>query len=244
MAQPHDPSSDLPPQPAAPVPPTGSSDSASNPRPVLEPVTAAAPTVATSPAAPAAPSRRRGGGGGGTAILLVGAIVLVGGLGFAAGRVTAPATSSRAASTGQNGAGNGAIGGQLPAGATGAFRAGGFLGGGGGITVEGTVTAVTADGITLDINGTPTEVKTDASTTYHSQGPAKAGDVSVGTKVLVRMSGFGGRPGFGGPDAGPNASGAPAASAAPAASGAPTVGGPAGGVARTLTATDVTIAAQ
>jgi hypothetical protein len=202
------------------------------PQPALEPVSAAALPVA------AAPSRRRRGGGG-TAFLVVGAIVLVGGLGFAAGRVTAPAATSRAAAF--SGVGNGTlpsasgVPGQAGAGD---LRRGGLLGVGSGITVEGTVTAVATDAITLDVNGTSTAVKTDASTTYHSQAAGTAADVTVGAKVLVRMSGFGGRAAGGG-QGGPRASSAPVASGA---AGAP--GGALGGAAPTLTATDVTIAAQ
>jgi hypothetical protein len=228
--------------PAEAAPPVASADAAllaSTTTPVLEPVR---PTAA--PISPVV-SRRRGGGGG-TAFLVVGAIVLAGGLGFAAGRVTAPASAaSRVA--GLSGLGDGAFPfataapgqggttvGPLPSGAVGGFGPGALLGAGSGITVEGTVSAIAADSLTLAVNGTSTEVKTDASTTYHRQAVATAADVTVGSKVLVRVSGFGGRAMVGG-QGGPSASSAPRASAV--------AGAPAGGL-PTFTATDVTIAAQ
>jgi hypothetical protein len=238
MTESTDPRPIVPAEPTQPIPPAEPPAPVWAPQPVLEPVSAAAPPIA------AVPSRRRGGGGG-TAFLVVGAIVLAGGLGFAAGRVTAPASAASVA--GRSGLGTGtspfasAIPGQdgttvgpLPSGAAGDFRPGGFIGAGSGMTVEGTVSAVTAETITLDVNGTSTAVQTDSSTTYHSQAAATAADVTVGKKVLVRMSGFGGRAVVGG-QGGPGASSAPGAAGG---TGAPVAGTP------TLTATDVTIAAQ
>jgi hypothetical protein len=222
--------------------------------PATIPATEPTPPAWTTPdpepvrptAAPIAPVASRRRGGGGTAFLVVGAIVLAGGLGFAAGRVTAPASAASQVA-GLSGLGDGAFPfastapgqggttvGPLPSGAAGDFRPGGLVGAGSGITVEGTVSAVAADALTLDVNGVSTAVKTDTSTTYHRQAAATAADVTVGAKVLVRMSGFGGRAVIGS-QGGPSSSGAPRASAA--------AGAPAGGT-PTLTATDVTIAAQ
>ena len=243
MTQSGDPRSTVPPETASSVTPTEPPAPVWTPQPVLEPVSTSTPSVV------AAPARRRSGGGGGTAFLVVGALVLAGGLGFAGGRVTAPASAASAA--GRSGLGTGTFPfasaapgqggttvGPLPSGAVDGFRPGGLIGAGSGITVEGTVSAVTADAITLDVNGMATTVKTDASTTYHSQAAATAGDVTVGKKVLVRVNGFGGQ-------RGPRASGAPGGSSAPVASGAAGApGGVTGGATQTLTATDVTIAAQ
>jgi hypothetical protein len=202
----------------------------------------AAPSVAPPP--PPKPSRSGGHAGAGTLILAVGLFVAVGGVAFAVGRVTAPATS---AAVGGRTFGNGANGGQvftgdiaLPNGsfAPGAsfvpgadgFRAfGGALGG-----LSGTVTALTADTLTLQVGGASgrtIEIPLSSSTTYHTERPATAADVTVGAEVTVRTERGAVAPGQGGQGGQPGE--VPQASRAPGAGGPPelTVG----------TATDVTV---
>lgn len=137
------------------------------------------------------------------ALLLVGAVIAVGGIAFAAGRMTAP-TSTR----GQFGNG------QFPGGPGGSFTPGqGGFGGFGGadraVTVSGTVKS--NDGTTLVLTtASGQEMSISLSgTTYHSQAAATAADVKAGATVAVEVSGLGGFRGD------PGASGAPAASRAP-----------------------------
>ncbi len=158
-------------------------------------------------------------------VLGLAAVVAVGGLAFAVGRVTAPAPVA-AANTGF-GAGGTEAGG-TGAGGTGTNRQGGFGGfgggggaglrGAGGFGINGTVTAVATDHITIQLaNGTTINIPIDSSTTYHQQQPASASDVQTGKKVLVQLSRQAG-----------------AAASPAAASGAPRIG----------TASDITVLAQ
>lgn len=137
--------------------------------------------------------------------------VAIGGVAFAAGRMTAPAT---AAANG-GGAGNGRFGGNFPGGGYfpggngggngGAGRLGGF--GGGGASVQGTVTALSPTSITLTTAGGQTvTIALNGTTTYHQESSATAGDVSSGSTVIVRI-------GLGARDGGPSASAAPNLSA-------------------------------
>jgi len=166
------------------------------------------------PVKASAPRRSNSGG----VLLTIAAVIAVGGLAFAIGRVTAPA----AASTGTAGAGvfgNGGFG-------NGQFGGGGLGNGGSfapgqpedgfarrGLTTEATVTAVAPDHLTIQIgtNGQTTDVKTDSSTTYHTQQPASAAAVTAGSKVLLQFN------------APTNASGG--SGQAPAPSGSPDAGG-------------------
>jgi hypothetical protein len=140
-------------------------------------------------------------------------VVAVGGVAFAAGRATAPAPTN----TGRFGNGGFAGNGNLGAGASGAPGRGNFGGGAfgaGGVNIQGTVTAVTADSITIQLaNGQSLTIPTDSSTAYHSQTPATAADVTAGKTVQVQLSGgrFLGRGngGNGGTGNGPTASGGP-----------------------------------
>jgi hypothetical protein len=136
-------------------------------------------------------------------------VVAIGGVAFAVGRATAPATSQAGAfpRDGQfftGGNENGGNGGNGPTrGGPGAFAAGG-------LTVEGTVTAVSADSMTIKTaNGQEITVSTNGDTTYHQQEAATANDVTTGSNVLVRLDGFRGRFGGGGPNASPAPSGGP-----------------------------------
>jgi hypothetical protein len=180
-------------------------------------------------------------------MLGVAVLFAVGGVAFAAGRLTAQPTTAAgggaqgattpgggSGNAGQgfgngfgrgNGNGNGNGGGGIGAfgGLGGATAAGNF-------TISGTVTAVAADHITIQLPGGQTiDVPIDSSTAFHRQSGAAASDVKTGATVDVALSGRFGR-------TGPGASGAPGSSAAPNASGGASTG-------RALPpASDVTIA--
>ena len=118
------------------------------------------------------PTTRRSAIFSGSALLVVAALVAVGGVTFAVGRLTAPVAAS-AAARGNGGAafGNGA----RPSGAPGFGRQGGlggvFAGGSGGLSIRGTVASVTADTLTITLaSGTTVQIPLEASTTYHRQG--------------------------------------------------------------------------
>jgi hypothetical protein len=169
--------------------------------------------VAPSPATAAAPpvisaTTSRGSGGRVLNIILGVAIaVAIGGVAFAIGRTTAPAS---AATTGRGGfAANpnrsfapNASGVPGFGGGRGAF--GGL--GGGGLTIRGTVESVGSDTVTIKTaNGQTIEVTTGADTTYNTQTPGSASDVTDGATVQVQLDlGSGGNGGFR-----PGASGAP-----------------------------------
>src|SRR5947209_7833216 len=71
-----------------------------------------------------------------------------------------------------------------------------FAGGGAGVSIQGTVTAVTAQSITLQLaSGQTVTIPVEPSTTYHSRTAATASDVANGATVIVQVAG-GGR-GFG-----------------------------------------------
>ncbi len=174
----------------------------------------AAPPPATAPV-PVAPVKRRSSAGLLVNVLLgVAVVVAVGGVAFAAGRATAPTTTAANGRFGGNGAGGF---GPNASGAPG--RGGAFQGvfGGGGVTVEGTVTAVAADSITIQLSsGQAVTIPTSSDTTYHSQTAASSSDVTTGATVKVELSG-GGRFAGGGQGTGGNGNGgnAPTASGAP-----------------------------
>jgi hypothetical protein len=146
-------------------------------------------------------------------------VIAVGGVAFAAGRATAPAATT----TGRFGNGNGGFAGNggfgpNASGAPGRGGFGGAFGGaGGGVSIQGTVTAVASDSITLQLaSGQTITIPTSSSTTYHSQTPATAADVTAGKTVQVQLGGGrfrgganGANGGGGGTDGSPTASGAP-----------------------------------
>jgi len=194
----HDPATDLPPveatQPSAAVP--AAVPAAAPPAAALPvPATAAAPVPATATNGPLAdviakpkPSSSRG-----TSLLLVlAAAIAVGGIAFAAGRLTAPAATATAGrqgfgqfpvASGDPGNGQGFPGnGQLPG------NGQGFPGrdGLGGISVKGTVSAVSADSLTIKLaSGSEVTVPLSSSTTYHSATTSSAAAVTVGSQVSV-----------------------------------------------------------
>jgi hypothetical protein len=127
-------------------------------------------------------------------------VVAIGGVAFAAGRVTAPATAAAAARQGFG------AGGPTASGAPGGFGGGGA--GAGGVALQGTVTAVTADSITLQLaSGQSVTIPIDAQTTWHERTAATSADVTTGSSVIVQLQGGRGAGGQG--NGGPAASGAP-----------------------------------
>ena len=146
-------------------------------------------------------------------------VIAVAGVAFAVGRGTANAST---ASTNGRGGFNGqgfVGGGNFPGGGNGNGGngggnggPGGFFGGGaGGITLQGTVSAVNGDSITLKTAaGAELTITTNGDTTYHQQAAATSSDVKPGSTVKVQVEGFrGGRFGGGGANASPAPSGAP-----------------------------------
>ena len=131
--------------------------------------------------------------------LLGAAILAVGGVAFGVGRATAPAVAAA------NGAGtfrgtngfrpNGSFDPNAP-GRGGAFALGG------GLSIDGTVTAVSADSMTIKLaSGQEVTFALDSSTAYHQATTASASDVAVGADVSVKVKGGGGGRAFGGPGA-------------------------------------------
>jgi hypothetical protein len=127
-------------------------------------------------------------------LLLVAALVAVGGIGFALGHLTAPGSSAAANPTGARGGFGGRDLPSLAPGQTfdtsqfGAGRGGvGGLGGvGGGVT--GTVQSISGSAITIqEANGTSVTIDLSGNTTYHNETSAQAGDVKVGTSVVVQI---------------------------------------------------------
>jgi hypothetical protein len=167
-------------------------------------------------------------------LLAVAALVAVGGVTFAVGRVTAPA----AAATTRGGFGAGGFTGGTGAAGAGAGAGRGGVGGVGGVLLTGTVDSISGTTLTLkEANGTSVIVNLAGTTTYHAQAAATAANVTAGKQVLVQVQlagGFGGGAGGGAeaPGASPAAGGA--AGASPAAGGT-------GTTTRTVTATDVTL---
>ena len=179
------------------------------------PPSASLPPTTPVPSGPVRPRRRVDL----PAILLaLAAIVAVGGVAFAVGRVTAPTTPTRTGLGNQfgggTGGGNGGTGGGNGPGGNGAggFGGNGNLGrllGSGGISIRGTVVAVTADHISLKLaSGTTIDIPITSDTTWHRQSPASSTDATSGVSVLVELQPTGnGGVGPVGPDAS-NAAGA------------------------------------
>jgi hypothetical protein len=120
------------------------------------------------------------------AALVAAAVLAIGGVAFGIGRATAPA----AAFTGGPA--------DFPGGRVvtpeGSFdpNAGPRVGFGGGPTIDGTVTAIDGDTITVKLaDGTETTFTVDSSTAYHQATDAKASDVAVGDDVSIRVKGGG-----------------------------------------------------
>jgi hypothetical protein len=197
------------------------------PTPAPAPVPTAEPVAAQPPVVVSKPVKKQNRSG--SILLAAAGVVAIAGIAFAAGRLTAPA----AAAAGNGSTGGGRFGGFPgasfvpgqgfpgrggPNGQAGAF---GALTGGG-ISLQGQVTAVSSTSITVKLaNGSDVTVPLDSSTTYHQANAATSSAVTVGTTV----------------DVAPGAANfTPGASQNPAASGAPGFGGLSFGP-----ATDVTV---
>lgn len=116
-------------------------------------------------------------GRGTSLLLLLAGAIAIGGLAFAGGRLTAPAAASTAGRFGN---------GQLP----GYGQLPGRVDGFGGVSLSGTVTAVSADSITLDLaSGTSITIPLDGATAYRTATAATARDVTVGSDVRVTPGG-------------------------------------------------------
>jgi hypothetical protein len=121
-------------------------------------------------------------------VMLLAGAVAVGGIAFAAGRLTAPASGAAGLRGSGQLPGGQAPTGQLPGGGEAPGDGQGFPGDGrtGGMTVSGTVTAVTADAITIELaSGTTVTIPVDAATTYRTATSASADAVLVGREVAV-----------------------------------------------------------
>jgi hypothetical protein len=142
------------------------------------PVRPASPVSAGVP--PAAPRRRSSRL---VDLALAGAAVLaIGGVAFAIGRATAPASAATGFAPG------GAIvrpGGSIDPGTGPGPR----FALGGGLTIDGAVTAIDADSITVKTaDGQERTLDLDGSTGYHRATEAAASDVAVGDDVSVKVS--------------------------------------------------------
>jgi hypothetical protein len=146
-----------------------------------------------------------------TVLLAVSAMIALGGVSFAVGRMASTGgstiQSTVGGANGQPAGGNGLPGvvpnaSGAPLGPGGGLPGGGLPGGGtsaalaaGSRTVSGTVVSVSSNSITVrQANGQTITIATGSSTTYHSQTPATAADVTAGATVVVQTAG---RSGFG-----------------------------------------------
>jgi hypothetical protein len=124
--------------------------------------------------------------------LAVAVAVAVGGIGFAAGRMTAPPSALGAGGNGfRFGNGNGP-GGYFPGAGNGGNggAAGGGRGffGGGGVSIQGTVESVSGDTLTLKLaSGQTVQISLSGTTTYHAQAAASSSDVKTGGTVIVQV---------------------------------------------------------
>ena len=116
-------------------------------------------------------------------LALAGAII-VGGGGFALGRVTAPGPTFAGFRGGNGGdGGNGGGGNGFPG--FGGGAGGGFRGGG----LQGTVQSISGDTMTLKTaNGSTITVTLSSTTTYGKQVSAAQGDIATGSTVRIGVS--------------------------------------------------------
>jgi hypothetical protein len=124
------------------------------------------------------------------ALLLIAALVAVGGIGFALGHLTAPSAAAAANPSGRGGFGRGAIPSLAPGQTFNAGQFGAGRGGLGGVAggVSGTVQSVTPTSITIqEANGTSVTIDLSGNTTYHAAAAASPSDVKVGTSVTVQI---------------------------------------------------------
>jgi hypothetical protein len=135
-----------------------------------------------------------------SALLIIASMVAVGGIAFAVGHSLSSPSSGANQVAGFNG-GNGQLGpagsfapGQLAPDASGAPAfdrdngGRGFLGGDSN-TITGTVVNVSADSMTVQLSdGQTVTIALGSSTTYHTQTPATAADVTTGASVIVQTT--------------------------------------------------------
>jgi hypothetical protein len=175
-------------QPAAEEPPVW------QPLPPAEPIAAddvPAPAAPVSPRPHSARPTRRSSSV--TALLLISAMVALGGVAFAVGRTTSTGQSGTGQTT--NNAANGLGGPGFGPNASGLpnFDLGGRDGGfGGTATITGTVLSVTSTSITVQLaDGQTVTVATGSSTTYHAQTAATSSDVTTGAAVTIKTDSTG-----------------------------------------------------
>jgi len=202
-------------------PPAGTGQPPATPQPAVP--SFIPPTIA---AAAVSPKPKRGVSAG--TIAFVGAVVIAAaGLGFAGGRLTAPATPIRSNFTGQFGGNGGGSNPNASGNPNRGFGGGGAGFGGANITIDGQVTAISNTSITIQTaNGQPVQLQLPSNVTYHAQASAAPTDVTVGSQVQVSVSR---------PNVRPDASGQPAPSGGPAT-------GNGGGF--QMTVTDITVLAK
>jgi hypothetical protein len=204
---------DLPPRPAAPQPP---------PPALTEPFTPVVPEpfgpggVGPGGFEQAAAPVQRPQGGGPAMSLALSVVVLVAatGVAFALGRVSAPAAASTALTGGAGQGGSGAAGNGGPGGVNGGLPGpsfdlngnangggGGFgddggrrFAAGGGLSIQGTVTAVTPTSVTVRLaSGQAVTFGLGSTTAYHQQAAGSQSDVTAGRTVILKVNGrFGG----------------------------------------------------
>jgi len=133
-----------------------------------------------APAATVVRHRRISGGG---LLMALAALVAIGGIAFAAGRLTAPAAA--------NATGNRPGGGQLPSVsfAPGASFDPGSPFGARAMSITGTVQSLSGDSLTIKTDAGTTLTVDVSGATYHVQANAAAADVTVGTDVRVQVGG-------------------------------------------------------
>ena len=118
-------------------------------------------------------------------LVVVAALVAVGGIGFAVGHVTAPSAAAAGNGTGTRAFARASL---APGQTFNATRGG--AGGFGGVAagVSGTVQSIDGSTITiLEANGTTATIDLSGSTTYHSEISANASQVAVGSGVTVQI---------------------------------------------------------
>jgi hypothetical protein len=189
------------PDPVPAPPPSWTPDSV--PAPPANPVPFTPPT-SFAPAPLVAKTVAKNRASTGTALLLVGALVAIGGVAFAVGRVTAPAAATTPAAGGFGGAGRGTGEGGT-GGFGGAGGAGGFGGGRGGAGVNITGTVVSIDGSSIQLklaNGTTETLNLASTVTYRDSTTGTAADVAPGATVQISLA-------LGAGAGGPTASGQP-----------------------------------
>ena len=179
------------------------------------PVEPSAPSTADlfDVTAPAVTPVRMTSGGSRALTFALGLAIVVGasGIAFAAGRATAPASTGAGANNpgiGQvNPQGNGPVDlfSNDPNGApsasgrpngvpggddNGGFGRGGFLGGPGGLSIQGTVVSTSPTSVTIKLaTGQSVTFTLDATTVYHQQAAASASDIQAGKTIAVRLAG-------------------------------------------------------